>query len=370
MPSVNELLVDEAIRHQVALAKYTNEVVRKLITVLNRSDARLRAALLQALESETATTFKAERLEALLGSVRSLNSQAYAQVHQGLTTDLRDFTVYETSYYNQLLLHHLPVEVHVASVSAEQVYAAAMARPFQGHLLRNVLSDIEANRAKKIRVTIAQGFVESKTTDQIVREIFGTKKNQYQDGLFEGSRREAAAVVRTALSHTAGMVQDSFAEANADVLQAVVWSATLDLRTSEICRIRDGKKYTAVDHKPIDHQLPWLGGPGRAHWNCRSSQVFAIKSLEEILGIPGVDVQLRGGTRASMDGQVPKETNYADWLKRQSYARQVEVLGPTRAKLLRDGNLPMERMYGLKGQFLTLDQLRASDAAAFKRAGL
>jgi hypothetical protein len=71
-----------------------------------------------------------------------------------------------------------------------------------------------------------------------------------------------------------------------------------------------------------------------------------------------------------MDGQLPAETTYADWLKKQSAARQDEVLGPTRAKLMRDGNLPLERMYSQNGRYLTLDQLRDQDAAAFKRAGL
>lgn len=71
-----------------------------------------------------------------------------------------------------------------------------------------------------------------------------------------------------------------------------------------------------------------------------------------------------------MDGQVPAETTYADWLKSQSAARQDEVLGPTRGRLLRQGDLPMDRMYDHKGRFLTLDQLRARDAAAFEKAGL
>lgn len=369
MPSVNDLLVDEAIRHHVGLAKYSNETVRKIISVLNRSDARLRTAILNVIE-QLDGSFTVDRLESLLGSVRALNAEAYSVLSNELNADLRNFTSYESSYQSQMLVHALPVEVHVATVNAEQVYAAAMARPFQGLLLRDVLKDLELNRAKKIKQAIAQGFVESKTNQQIVRDIMGTKANQYQDGLLDVSRREAASVVRTALGHTAGFVQDRIAEANSGILQGVQWSSILDLRTSEICQLRDGLMYTAVTHEPIDHAYPWLGGPGRAHWNCRSSQIFVTKSLFDILGVQGNDVTTRGGTRASMDGQVPKETTYAEWLKNQSFERQVEVLGPTRAKLMRDGNLPLERMYGLKGQFLTLDELRARDAAAFKQAGL
>ena len=370
MKTVNDLLVDESIRHQIQLLKYSNHTVRKMIAVLNRADASLRTALLSAVESANSSTDKIQRLESLLGSVRAMNSQAYSQLGTDIGQALKDFTLYEAAYTTNVLTQFTPVAVSIASISAESVYAAAMARPFQGVLLKNVLVDLEANRARRIRQKVAQGFVENKTTDQIVRDIFGTKKNQYADGLLEVSRREARAVVRTAMGHLAGFVQDSVAEANADLMAAVQWLSTLDLRTSSICRIRDNKLYDTVSHKPIKHNLPWLGGPGRAHWACRSAQVYVMKSAEQ-LGLPSnTDVVLRNGTRATMDGQVAKETTYADWIKEQSFARQSEVLGPTRAKLLRDGKLPLERMYSLNGQFLDLSQLQASDAAAFKRAGL
>ena len=71
-----------------------------------------------------------------------------------------------------------------------------------------------------------------------------------------------------------------------------------------------------------------------------------------------------------MDGQVPASTNYGKWLTEQSAARQDEILGPNRGKLLRDGGLAPDQFYNDKGKFLTLDQLRARDAASFAKAGL
>lgn len=369
MASVNDLLVDEAIRHQVDLAKHSNQTVKRMMAVLNRSDDRLYAELSAALERMDAQSFTVERLESLLGSVRAINSQAYAEVGQELRQELRDFVEYEAAYQRQALVAIVPVQVHVASVSAEVVYAAALSRPFQGVVLQGALADLEAGKAKLIRRAIAQGFTEGKTTDAIIREIRGTQAKGYADGLAEITRRDAEAVTRTALGHMAGFVQDRFADANADIIKAVQWSATLDLRTSEICRIRDKKLYEPVSHKPIKHSMPWLGGPGRAHWRCRSAQVYVLKSLKEL----GIDIDGTldaSSTRASMDGQVPADLSYGDWLKKQSATRQDEVLGPTRAKLMRDGKLPMEAMYSQKGQFLDLKTLRERDALAFKRAGL
>jgi hypothetical protein len=38
--------------------------------------------------------------------------------------------------------------------------------------------------------------------------------------------------------------------------------------------------------------------------------------------------------------------------------------------LLRDGGLDLENFYSNKGKWLTLEQLRARDAAAFRKAGI
>jgi hypothetical protein len=266
MTSVNELMQSEAIRHQTEIRKYTNAEVLKILAVLNRADRRMLAELAERLERMSPATFTMERLEAMLTSVRMLSAEATRQAQGEFGADLRDFVSYEAEYQTMMLTAHVPVQVSIAAVNAEAAYAAAMARPFQGVLLRDVWQDLDARKMKIVRQTIAQGFVESKTTDQVIRELRGTRAKGYADGLLEAPRKEVEAVVRTALSHTAGMVQDRAAEANADIIKAVKWSATLDLRTSKICRPRDGKLYHPVTHKPIGHDMQWLGGPGRAHW--------------------------------------------------------------------------------------------------------
>lgn len=530
MTSVNALLQDAAIAHAVDLARYSNQVVRKMVAVLNRSDARLFTELVAALERLPAASFTVERLESLLGSVRALNSQAYAKVGEELRSELRDFVDFETAYQRQALVSVLPaqtnvaivwhgspatfnefdlfapkttggafnrhgisvsteravaqryaddfggghgqlyqvvnrankplnlsarefhtlqtltgevdhhiikglalsesrlvslesfmrqhgirwkdgdhpvdaikragydsitgagfpsrsgqstaetlvfdpaklsvierggvavqagvsVEVSFAVVTTEGVYAAAMARPFQGSLLKDVLADLSAGKARKIKQAVAQGFVEGRTTAQIVRALRGTRAMGYEDGLMAGTRRDVEAVTRTALGHMAGFVQDRTTEANADIIKAVQWSSTLDLRTSPICQVRDGKLYKPDTHAPIGHSLPWLGGPGRAHWNCRSAQVYILKSFKE-LGIDIPEVVMPNGTRATLDGQTPAETTYGGWLKRQSAGRQDEVLGPTRGAMLRAGEIKLADLYGQKGRYLSLDELR------------
>ena len=367
--SVNDLLQLESIRHQVELQRYEAGVVARMIAVLDRADKRIAAELAVALQEIDPSLFKMERLESLLTSIRELSKAAHEQIGKDMRDELKEFNAYELSYQHQALVTHLPAVVHVASVSANQVYTAAMARPFQGVLLKDVWKDLDAQAMKRLRQTIANGFVEGKTTDQIIREVRGTRANNFKDGIVEKSRRDIESVVRTAIANVAGVAQDNVMTANADLLKAVQWSSTLDLRISSPCRIRDKLLYTPVDHKPIGHKVLWLQGPGRLHWRCRSGRTPVMKSHKE-LGIDVPEIVIEGKTRASMDGQVAAETTYADWLKKQSAARQDEVLGPTRGRLMREGKLSLDDMYSARGKPLTLDELRKKDAEAFKLAGL
>lgn len=71
-----------------------------------------------------------------------------------------------------------------------------------------------------------------------------------------------------------------------------------------------------------------------------------------------------------MDGQVPADMTFAQWLEKQSAYRQEQVLGPTRARLMREGGLSLPDFYSPSGQYLSLEQLRKRNAAAFERAGV
>ncbi|WP_207285215.1 hypothetical protein [Pseudomonas sp. FW300-N2A2] len=368
MPTVNQVLEDEQIAHAVDLEKYKVGVVRRIIALLNRSDADLSAALAAALERLPAESFTVERLELLLGQVRLINSQAYASVAQALQDDLKDLAGYEVSWQQTLFESSIPEPVQVrfpiASVSAEQAYAAALSRPFQGRLLRNWGEEIAADRMVKVRNAIRAGYLEGKTTDQIIRSIRGSRATGYADGFLERPRKDLAAVVRTAVSHTAATARDEFNKANEEVLKAERWVSTLDNKTSPMCRIRDQLQYTVLTHKPIGHKVPWLQGPGKIHWCCRSTSAPVTKSWKEL----GMNIdEMTPAQRASMDGQVPADTNYSEWLNRQSDARKIEVLGPARAQLLKDGKLDLEDFYTPTGEWMTLDQMRARDAAAFAK---
>lgn len=363
--SVNQQILDASISHQVDLQYYSNNVVNRIIKLLNKTDDDLFGQITLALERLPRDSFTVERLDAILQSVRLISRGAYEQINSELDTELRNFVEYEAGFQKDLFDNTIPVAINTQSVAVEQVYTAAMASPFQGRLLKEWIAGLEATKATKVRDAIRMGYVENQTVGEIVKRIRGTRALNYKDGLLEITRRDAETVVRSAIGHMAGFTRNRFFEENESVIKALKWHATLDSRTSEPCRARDGKQYTLA-HKPIGHSLNWGAGPGAYHFNCRSIAVAVTKSWKEL----GFDAEeLPPSTRASMDGQVPDDMTYADWLAKKPAEFQDEVLGKAKGKLFRNG-MPIERFENNKGKSYTLDQLKEKNSYYFRKAGL
>ena len=355
MATANEKLQIAAIDHSFDGIRYQNQVVYKVIALLNRTDKDLFVQLTTALQQLPVSQFTVERLDSLLASVRQINATAYQKIRHELQTELADLVAYEQGYQQQLFQNTLPVTFEVATVPVAQVVSSAMARPFQGRLLSEWMAGLEAEKAAKIRDAIRIGYVEGQTIQEMVQRIKGTKARQYQDGILEITRRNAETIVRTAVSHTANHTRQKFAEANDDLVKGVKWLSTLDGKTSDVCISRDSKVY------PVDS-----GPRPPAHFNCRSTTTFVLKSFREL----NIDLkELPEGSRSSMDGQVPASMTYNEWLKGKDAKFQDKVLGPTRGKLFREG-MPVDRFVNKAGDRLTLEKLRERDAEYFRKAGL
>ncbi|TBE67435.1 minor capsid protein [Rhizobium ruizarguesonis] len=352
MPTANEEALDASVRHQIGLLRYSSSVVRKVVGLLNRVDDRLVNELMKRGIGDQG--FTQSRLELLLDSVRSIIAEAYGRATTSLTDELKALSSYERDFQLGLLGNALPVRLDLIKPTSAQLFAAVTARPFDGRLLKDWYGDLEAGAYRRLRDTIRMGYVEGRTTDQIVRDVRGTRSQQYKDGVLEISRRGAEATVRTAVNHTATVARNETYKENSSVIKGVRWVSTLDARTSAVCRGRDGKVY------PLDS-----GPRPPAHLNCRSSTAPVLKSWKEM----GIDLkEAPEGTRASMDGQVAASVTYSEWLKRQPKEVQDDILGPTKAKLFRAGGLELDRFIDAKGQEFTLDQLRQREGDAWSRA--
>jgi SPP1 gp7 family putative phage head morphogenesis protein len=354
--SVNEQLRSEAVKHSVYLQRYSNNTARKMLKLMAAVDGDI-VAQLQKLDAKIfANPNTIERLNGLLTSVRIINKDVYNQLYNALKDDLSHLSGHELDFQTGLLDKTLNIPVVSIIPASAAVYAATVSQPFQGKLLREWVDGMEAGAFDRLKSAIRIGVVEGETVEKIVQRVKGTRAMGYADGVLEISRRSAEALVRTAVSHTVNSARSQVYQANESIMKGVQWVSTLDGRTSAVCQSRDGTVY------------PVNSGPRPpAHINCRSSTCPVIKSWQE-LGINMKD--LPEGTRASMNGQVSEKETYQTWLGKQSAAFQDDVLGPTKGKLFREGGVTLDRFVDRNGASLTIDQLRAKEAPAFKRAGV
>ena len=353
MRTANEQLLDELIGHEVDLTHLSNAQVVEIIKILNSQDPGLRAALIEEIDGIGQDLSEASVALALAG-VLGINRAVFARVRQALTQSTDDLIRYELSFVHSTLQAVLPVLVQdqfpVKTADFAEAQATARAMPFQGRLISEWLAGVETGRAASIRDAGRSGIVDGKPAAEIVRTIMGTRAERYADGVLQKSRRDVESVVRSAVSSAAAVASDKVFEANSVLISHVEWVSILDNRTTVMCRIRDRLPYTLGTYKPIGHKIPWLAGPGRLHFCCRSSKWPVLKSAKE-LGISDAEAM------ALMDGQAPQQATFGEWLERQPASRQDQILGPERGKLMRQGKLKLKDFYNDKGKLLSLAQL-------------
>ena len=329
----NQRLYEQEVRHQIGLRRFSESTIRRSVALIDRTIEDLTARLRQ-LELDGVTEGQALRnINSLLRSFREQQAEFRQSLETLIAEDLEGLALSEARFNTRNISAAVGVGFNVPTEAAS--VAAANSRPFQGRFLREWISGLETATAARIRDQVRIGFLEGEGIDAIVRRIRGTRSRQFKDGIAEITRRDAQRIVRTAVSHTANSSSQIIYEAASDVISGVRYTAILDSRTSLICSGLDGNVYP-IDSGPRPPQHP----------NCRSTTAAVVK------GAPPFS----------------RET-YSDWLNRQPRSVQDEVLGPTRARLFREG-LNIERFTDRRGQAWNLDELERRESGLWMQAGL
>lgn len=378
MPTANEELLDATVRHQIVVLRFSDRMAADAARLLEASDRELVAMLQTEL-----TEFAEARLNAMLIEVRRLRAAAIQAVDADVRPNLDGLSQVEATWEVGAMGAAIPVELTLNTV-APATLRAVVASPINGIPLQGWWDRLAASDAQRIEQQLRLGILQGETTDQIVRRIRGTKAAGYSDGVLAITKRDAETVVRTAANHVSTGARQATWDANADIISGVRWVSTLDGRTSAVCRSRDGEVY------PIDK-----GPRPPAHPNCRST-VVPVLAGEEIVGDRPTVRDARTRRKRELDfaeeardeagikewsrmsaserrakvkakrdawadeniGSTPSNVTYQDWIKRQPAKFQDEVLGPTRARLFREGGVPLDKFVDASGKQYNLDQLR------------
>jgi len=318
---------DEAIQHAIYLRRYSNGLAKRMIKLLNSVDVDVIRQI------ERGRLGDKKRLESVLEEIRIINRDIHKEMMGSLQGELFGVANHQAEVQAALVAKRLGKTPVV--ISADTLASLVTDEPFNGRTLREWGDSLQDASFNRLREAINIGSSEGQTTEQIVDRVRGLERLRFKDGLQDVSRRQAQSLVRTAVTHSTSKADEEVYKRQ-KAIKSVQYSAILDSRTTPICSDLDGELFK-VGEGPRPPQ----------HFNCRSTTI------------------------AVFDDQQPFKETYSAWIKRQPASFQDEVLGPTRGKLLRDGGLSIGKFVdrGAKKHY-TLEQLRVTEKAAFKKAGL
>lgn len=382
-------------RNAIDLNRYSNSVARRVINAYNdiildsvnqlrliedleesAKAARLRSIIAQLKESLATWAGDSTELTALeLQGLAELQSEfVEEQLKKVLPRGSRDIvrTVEISPQFAQSVVMTDPTQINVVTLSddlfaavqgAPQTYSLTAAQGAvitlpNGKIVEKAFRGIAEDQAERFAQVVRQGLLTGEPTQDIARRLVGrlqfgqpamsVKQLQLAGGqLTNAANHQVITLVRTSINQVANAASQQVYEANQDITKKYRYVATLDTRTSAICRALDGREF------------PYGKGPiPPQNFNCRSTTVAVI----DYDNLP-FDPPPRG-ERAAQGGAVPADQSYGQWLAKQSKSVQEQALGKSKVpyfKKLSAKHGPKDAIAKLvrdDGSELTLQDLR------------
>ncbi len=376
--SASDTAVDWANRHAINMSRIEAGQVENVNALLVDLEAKLASILIKS----DLKPGQAAKLETIHGAAATAIGKTYGSIAGQMEMALQDTAAMEAKAAGQLLNSQIGVDVFGPVLTEKQWSAVANKTLIFGHSSGDWWASQDQALRFKFAGAMQEGYSLGESVDDLIRRVRGTKANGYSDGIMATSRREAEALVRSSIQTISNQARLAGYEENKDLYKGIQWHATLDGRTTTICMALNKLEWRLPDYKPIGHTKDFPGPT--AHWNCRSTQIGILRSWEELSGkkIQALDGQTlqdklqaklakkgmapeqaakaMANAQASMDGQVPAELNYEDWLAGKSDEYASKVLGPGRFALWKSGKLQLRHLTDQKNRPLTIAQLEAA----------
>jgi SPP1 gp7 family putative phage head morphogenesis protein len=391
----NQQLFDALVRHQIGLLQFSGGVRNKVWALLDATEAQLRAQIndgLRGAAGEALTPKRLRQIEQTLRALRETRIKAWDQVDEVWFEEMQSLALAEPGFVAGAMDSIFPVDLGLEMPDPMRLKAIVESRPFMGQTLEGWAKKIRSDDIARIEQQIRIGMVQGEDIPSISRRIVGSLKLKGTDGVTAVTRRQAESITRTATNAVAAESRRELYLDNADLMDGELFVATLDSKTTPICRALDGKIYPVGEAPRLPLHwgersaiAPVVDGevigerPFRAFTDQQLLREFAEQ--EGLDKVPKTRKGLPHGTKGAYDefarkrmreltGTVPAKTSYQEWLSTQSAQFQDDILGPTRGALFREGGLTLEKFVAEDGSELTLEQLAQREKAAFEAAGV
>lgn len=318
-------VVDEYLRRYLRLIRVSEGEASANVRIVTKANEKIAEIFEKTFSKNTVT--RAD-IRALRFNVNNIINLTYSQdLMSKLSIDVDDMIQLEYEWHKKTF-EKLGFGDRVLMPDQQVTVNNALNKPYQGKKFTDWFSSVGVIQAKKINQTIQAGINSGESTGSIIRAI---------QGLAKMPKHHVSTLTRSAIMSAMNDVKSDFFDENDELMDGKIWLSTLDVRTTPfICGPRDGLRYTN-DNEPVDHSYSWESGPGRIHFNCRSTWVPEITGVSIAAPRAAVEAgdnyeqgdkytsrgKVRKPTKKNRDDgiyeieQYTTRTKYEGWLRRQ-----------------------------------------------------
>jgi hypothetical protein len=392
MGALEEWIAEMFLVHSLNLLRFSSGAQEKILLLMAAMSKELTAKLNEG----EISTYGKQRLGALLRESNAVISSHYTGMQAEMTRNLTGMVRIEADYTAKVLTQVLKIELgaklppvtYLEKLVGDTLIKGASSADWW----KRQALDTQFRFASQVRLGAAQG----ETTSQIVSRVLGKSAKAAdpapstpatppmpagtpgtsaapaapaakgplsatdpvapgEQGILKTSAANARALVHSSVQAVANAARLASFQANADLIECLVWLSTLDSHTCLLCAMRDLHEYSLHDQEPINHTHEWAGGPGAIHFSCRCVLSTRTKSFKDL----GIELDEPGdSTRPSDGGAVSSSMNFKDFLASKDKDWRAEYLGPGRAEMYEAGKITLNDLMNLKGRKLTLEELQ------------
>lgn len=387
--TANEKVLNDLVKHQTYLMRYSGSLRNAGVASLTNTEKELRALIMrytEDFEGLAATSKEAKKLyKEMAEEISKVRAKAWDEIKEDIPEEYLSFATLEQLATIRIIEGAFPVVLGLQPLSVEHIKRIVKAQPFEGRTLKEWLAYNQEIDAERITRIAKNAMIAGQTPTEVARAAMGTKRLDYRDGQARKAFRDLESVYLTVTNGIANEIKADLYKENDDIIDKVMFVATLDIHTTVECAGHDGHtfKLGSEPKPPLHFRCRSLLVPYISPENLRNrgfdanTEKMLVSDFAEENGlgkITNVNSLPRGYKTAytkwartrkrELIGQVPATQNFDTWLRNQSPEFQNEYLGPGRAAIFRQGKLTLDKFVTRDGYELTIaDLTKLSEAA-------
>ena len=378
--NVSDKVQDLSIIHAINLERLKQGEVVKVLDILDDLGLSIQKQLEKIDPTGVGPTYRARRLAKLLQNVKATTKAHFSKAKAANSKGLSGVASISAKATQNIINGSLGVSLGAALPSAATLQSLAGKVLIEGDVVseywKQQNAQVTGNFLRQMRMGVAGG----EGLQSLIQRVRGTKENNFTDGIMNATKKKAETLVRSSVAAVNNEAIIKTYQANEDLFNGYQWMATLDSRTSDICKARSGLTWDK-DFQPVGHGIGWSAPP--AHFNCRSTVIGVLKPWADLANkpLPAVGAETlkeeltkslmaRGlspaliskainKTQQSMDGFVAGDINFEDWLKGKTERFQKAILGDQKWELWNTGKIGFVDLVDQKSHPRSLAELQA-----------